>query len=46
MGAFFFLEVAFLPLAMFLKMGASLSSSLGGADDRPEESESSMVRWC
>jgi hypothetical protein len=44
-GAFFFLGAAFLPFAIFAKMGArGFSSSVGGADERPEESESSMMR--
>jgi hypothetical protein len=44
-GAFFFLGAAFLPFAIFAKMGArGFSSSLGGADERPEESESSIIR--
>lgn len=42
-GAFFFLEATFLRFAIFLKMGASFSSSVGGAEERLEESESSMV---
>jgi hypothetical protein len=43
-GAFFFLGAAFLPFAIFLKIGASFSSSVGGAEERLEESESSMMR--
>jgi len=44
-GAFFFLGAAFFPFAIFVKMGArGFSSSVGGADERPEESESSMMR--
>ena len=43
-GAFFFLDATFLPFAILVKMGArGFSSSVGGADERLEESESSMM---
>lgn len=43
-GAFFFLGAIFLPFAIFVKMGArGFSSSVGGADERLEESESSIM---
>lgn len=44
-GAFFFFAGGFLPLAIFAKMGArGFSSSVGGADERLDESESLMMR--
>lgn len=44
-GAFFFLGAAFFPFAIFAKMGArGFSSSVGGADDKLEESESLIMR--
>ena len=49
-GAFFFLGAAFLPFAIFVKMGArgfsGFSSSVGGAEERLEESDSSMMCGC
>lgn len=41
-AAFFFFLSVFVPFAL-RKMGAIFSSSVGGADDRLDESESSMV---